>query len=157
MRCSYRCFASLALALTFTASHASAQEANAAKHYYLSTTDSHKQVDQALELATQQHKRILLDFGSDQCVDCLALNSYLDDAANRAQLEQHFLIVHIDANSKKNRDLIERFGVNLHQGLPVVAVVGDDGHVIQATSKFTHAHTMTTADVTTFLTNWGQQ
>jgi thiol:disulfide interchange protein len=50
----------------------------------------------ALKTAAAAHKRILLDFGGNWCPDCVVLDSYFHDPANRPILEANFVLVHVN-------------------------------------------------------------
>ena len=50
----------------------------------------------ALHSAAASHKRVVLDFGGDWCVDCQVLDIFLHDAANRPILEANYVLVHVN-------------------------------------------------------------
>ncbi len=113
------------------------------------------QVQEAMQLAAQQHKRILLVFGADQCADCQAYEKLLDEEANRAQLSEHFLLVHIDVgpDRKQNLDIVHRYGTTVQRSIPAVSVIDSQDHVLHA-ETIVHARNMSASDVTAFLNKW---
>ena len=125
------------------------------KSIYPSSTQAQAQVHEAMQLAAQQHKRVLLVFGTDQCADCQAYEILLDSPHNHDQIAEHFLLVHIDVGSKHTQNLTigRRFGIDVQQGIPAVSVIDGQGHVIHA-QTINHAHNMGDADVTAFLNRW---
>jgi thiol:disulfide interchange protein len=148
-----------AASLVAVAPLAHAQEPNPIpptfQHIYPAASQAQSQVQQAMQLATQQHKRILLVFGTDKCADCQAYETLLDSEHNRAQLSEHFLLVHINVGPKRNQnlDLVSRFGATVQRNIPAVSVIDGEGHVIHAQS-INHARNMGDPDVTEFLNKW---
>ncbi len=125
---------------------------------YPQPSQARAQVDQAMQLAVQQHKRVLLAFGNDQSPDCQVLDDLLHEPPNQGQIAEHFLVVHINVGPKldQNLDLARRFGIPLEKGVPALSVIDGSGQVIHAQTdgEFTHARNMGPADVTEFLNKW---
>src|ERR1700759_5664028 len=55
-----------------------------------------RDIDAALATAAREKKRVLLDFGGNWCGDCQVLEIYFHDAANRALLEQNYVLVPVN-------------------------------------------------------------
>jgi thiol:disulfide interchange protein len=156
-------FAFLAVATVFLAVPvAGAQSPNPVpttfRSIYPASSQANSQVDQAIKLAAEQNKRVLLDFGTDQCADCQVLEEYLEEEPNKAQIEEHFVLVHIDVGKKlqQNRALAQKYGIPLKKGVPALAVVDGQGHVLyaQANGEFKNARFMGANDITVFLNKW---
>lgn len=136
---------------------ATAQEPNPVpqkfKKVYPQPSRATSDVQQAMKLAAQQHKRILLDFGTDQCADCQVLSGFWTTTTNQAQVAQRFLLVHINVGPRadQNADLVQRFQADVKTGTPVLVVADSDGKVIQVSKEFQHARNESAEDLTAFL------
>lgn len=91
-----------------------------------------EQIDQALTRARQENKRVVLLFGANWCPWCRRLHQAFSEApALRRALQQHFILVYVDANTrhdkKRNAAVIERYGNPLRLGLPAMVVLDQDG------------------------------
>jgi thiol:disulfide interchange protein len=111
----------------------------------------------ALKTAAATHKRILLDFGGNWCGDCVVLDIYFHDPANRAILEANFVLVpvnigHMDANL----DIAQQYEVPLNRGVPALAVLDEHGKLLysQKGGEFEAMSRMESAEVTRFLVQW---
>ena len=93
---------------------------------YDATKDGAAQVEAAQAEAKGKNKRVLVMFGGNWCKWCRALdNTFAQDAAVKAVLEQSFVLVHVDSDS--NGRLNDLWGNPFANGFPVLVVVGDDG------------------------------
>ena len=110
-------------------------------------------VQKAMEFAAQQHKRLLLDFGTDRCAECQVLSGFWATDTNRAQVADRFLLVHVNVGAKgdQNRALAQRFHVDPKAGLPIVVVADGDGKVLNVSKEFLRAHNESAEDLTGFL------
>jgi thioredoxin 1 len=114
-------------------------------------------ISAALVRASKEHKRVLLDFGGNWCGDCQVLEIYFHDSANRALLEQNFVLVPVNIGKyDENLDIAARYGVPVTKGVPALAVLGPDGKLIysQRNGEFEAMRTMDSASVTAFLQHW---
>ncbi len=120
---------------------------------YPQASTAHAQVEQAMKLAAQQHKRVVLNFGTDDCPDCQALGEFFRNRINHDQIAEHFLIVRIDVGKKSNQnlDLAQRFHADVPGGIPVLSVIDGDGHVVQTNNEFRMARNRSANDLTVFL------
>ena len=90
---------------------------------YDETADGDKQIADALLVAAQRNKHVLLEFGANWCVPCLQLHDLFDtDKAVYQALESNYVVVLIDANSR-NDHLIDKFHARIGFGLPFLIVV----------------------------------
>lgn len=86
----------------------------------------------ALKEAAHDGKRVLVLFGANWCPWCRRLQRTLtEDAAVRDRLRLSYVLVHVDANTRRNKQrnaaVIARFGNPLRFGLPVFVVLAADG------------------------------
>jgi len=90
-------------------------------------------IEQAVARAQKENKHILLIFGANWCPWCRRLHQVFAEApAVRAQLRDNFMLVHVDANTRhdkqRNAAVQERYGNPIQQhGLPVLVVLDRDG------------------------------
>lgn len=124
---------------------------------YSDTANPRAEIAQAIHTASQEHKRIILDFGGNWCGDCQVLDIYLHEAPNDALVEKHFVVVHIDIGRQdKNLDVAEKYGVDPKIGVPAVAVLDPHGHLLYSKPRsiFTDMRSVDLASVTDFLNKW---
>jgi thiol:disulfide interchange protein len=124
---------------------------------YSATADAHADIAQAIKTATQEHKRILLDFGGNWCGDCQVLDIYFHQQPNAELLEKNFVVVHVDiGRMDKNVDVAEKYEVPLKRGVPALAVLSSHGKLLysQKGGEFEDMRHMDSSSVTTFLNKW---
>jgi thiol-disulfide isomerase/thioredoxin len=115
------------------------------------------QIRQALERARTQHKRVILDFGGNWCGDCLVLDIYFHDPANKSLLEENFELVDVNIGRyDANQDIADHYGIPLKRGVPALVVLSSDGKVLlaQTNGEFEKISTLQSSDVTKFLNDW---
>ena len=111
----------------------------------------------ALKTAAAAHKRILLDFGGNWCPDCVVLDGYFHDPANRPILEANFVLVHVNIGMEDaNLEIAEKYGVPLNKGVPALAVLSEQGKLLysQKGGEFEAMRRMQSSAVTQFLVQW---
>jgi thioredoxin 1 len=111
----------------------------------------------ALKVAAAQHRRVLLDFGGDWCTDCLVLDSYFHDSANKPILDANFVLVHINVGHlDQNLRIAERYQIPLNKGVPALAVLSARGKLLysQRLGEFEPMRHMESSAVTEFLVQW---
>lgn len=125
------------------------------QHIYPSVDAARPEIKAALLKARREHKRVLLDFGGDWCGDCQVLNIYFHRSPNAELLNRYFVLVDVNiGHMDQNLDVAHQYGVPV-QGVPALAVVSPDGHVIYAQNKeFEDMRTMSPQSVTDFLNKW---
>jgi len=124
---------------------------------YSATADAHADIAQAIQTATREHKRILLDFGGNWCGDCQVLDIYMHQAPNDAIVAQHFVVVHVDiGRMDKNVDVAEKYEVPLKRGVPALAVLSSHGKLLysQKNGEFEDMRHLDSASLTDFLNKW---
>jgi thiol:disulfide interchange protein len=127
------------------------------RNIYSDTADAHKDIQQALELAKREHKRVILDFGGNWCGDCQVLDIYFHQGPNLDLLNKYFVLVHINVGHfDKNTDLAEKYQIPLNKGVPALAVLSASGKLLysQKNGEFEAMRRMDAASVTQFLNEW---
>ena len=111
----------------------------------------------ALAEAARQHKRVLLDFGGNWCGDCQILDYYFHQPPNAGLLDQNYVLVDIDVGHlDHNVALANQYGVTLRHGVPALAIVDAQGHVLysQNGGEFSSMGKVDPAAVTALLEQW---
>ena len=127
------------------------------RNIYSATADAHADIAQAIRTAAKEHKRVLLDFGGNWCGDCQVLNIYFRQAPNQAILDKNYVLVDIDiGHMDKNVNVAQKYGVPLNKGVPALAVLDAQGHVLysQKNGEFEAMRHMDPGSVTEFLNKW---
>lgn len=136
-----------------------ATAAHAVPDIYPSPASAEADLKAALTEAAGSHKRLLLDFGGNWCVDCHVLDSFFHDSANAPLLAAHFVLVHVNiGHMDANVAIAERYQIPLKKGVPALAVLDEHGKLLysQQGGEFEAMRHMKSASVTEFLTHWGQ-
>ena len=122
------------------------------KAIYPQASQAQAQVEEAMKLAAQQHKRVILDFGTNNCPDCQALGSFFGDRVNHDQIGEHFLLVHVNVGqSTENLGIAQRFHADVKGGIPVLSVIDGAGQVKGTDLEFRRARNRSANDLTVFL------
>ncbi len=122
---------------------------------YRENANATAEINQALATAAREHKRVLLDFGGNWCIDCHVLENAFHQPRIAPLLNENFVLVHVDVGQyDRNLDLARRYKVNLEKGVPSLAVLSARGAVLYSTVEFERAHLMTEEDVIAFLAKW---
>jgi thioredoxin 1 len=144
--------ATLSLLLAATTVHA-------AEALYPEVARAPADVESALKEAARTHRRVLVDFGGNWCGDCKVLDINLRKPENRAVLDRHFVMVHVNVGDKgitDNFPMAERYGIPLKKGVPALAVLEPDGRVVyaQKNGEFESMRSMDPKSVNDFLVKW---
>jgi len=122
---------------------------------YREDANAPAEIKEALAAAAREHKRVLLDFGGNWCIDCHILENAFHQPRIAPLLNNNFVVVHVDVGKyDKNLDLAKRYKVNLEKGVPSLAVLTARGVVLYSTFDFERARVMTEEDVIAFLDQW---
>jgi thiol:disulfide interchange protein len=122
---------------------------------YRSDANAIDDINRALVQAARQHKRVLLDFGGNWCIDCHILDNAFHQPRIAPLLNDNFVLVHVDVGQyDKNLDLARRYRANLEKGVPSLAVLSPRGAVIYSTEDFERARVLSEEDVINFLEKW---
>lgn len=133
------------------------QPLDTSKNIYVPGLNAHAEIAQALKLATQQHKRVLVVFGANWCYDCHVLDLAFHRPDVAAVLGPNFEVVHVDVGEyDKNLDIMQQFQVPKERGIPAIAVLGSDGKLLysQKGGEFEKARSLSPEDVLAFLNQW---
>lgn len=120
-------------------------------------SDPKAEIAEAIKQAHADHKRILLDFGGNWCLDCHVLDYRLHQNAIRPLLDANFHLVHVDIGDyNKNLDLAARYAIPLKKGVPALAVLSSDGKLLwsQQNQEFEKARELDPTVIVNFLNKW---
>jgi len=123
---------------------------------YPDPSEAHKDLEDALAAARADHKRVLVVFGGNWCYDCHVLDETFRSKAFQPLVARYHL-VHVNIGEyNSNQDIAERCRVALDKGVPALAVLDSEGHVItsQKNGEFESAVKIGPADVSQFLKQW---
>ncbi len=133
------------------------QPLDTSRNIYVPGLNAHAEIAQALKLAAQQHKRLLVVFGANWCYDCHVLDLAFHRPDVAAVLGPNFEVVHVDVGEyDKNLDIMQQFQVPKERGIPAIAVLGSDGKLLysQKGGEFEKARSLSPEDVLAFLNQW---
>lgn len=111
----------------------------------------------ALAEADADGKRVLLEFGTDDCPDCHVLGYYLADEHSQATLDAHYLAVRIDVGElDRNLATVKRYGDLLRVGIPVLVILDGDGTKLVDTGagELKDSRRYKAKDIAAFLEDW---
>jgi thioredoxin 1 len=127
------------------------------KQIYVPGLNARVEIAQALKLAKQQHRRVLLVFGANWCYDCHVLDLAFRRPDVAAVLNPNFEVVHVDVGQgDKNQDIMQQYQVPMAKGIPAIAVLDSDGKLLysQTGGEFEKARSLAPEDVLAFLNRW---
>lgn len=83
-------------------------------------------IEAASRAAAESGRRLLVNFGTNDCAPCLAFNDAVYEEPFQTAFFQQFVPVFVDvAPGTPNRDLLARYGIDPAKGFPAV-VFSDD-------------------------------
>lgn len=127
------------------------------KDLYPASADARKEIADAIRVATQAHKRVLIVFGGNWCYDCHVLDEAFHSPEISPLIEKSFEVVHVDiGRMDKNLEIAKQYGVPLDRGVPAIAVLEGDGKLLfsQKRGEFEAARSMAPEDILDFLNKW---
>jgi thiol:disulfide interchange protein len=127
------------------------------KDLYPADADAKKEIDEAVQRAKVEKKRVLLVFGGNWCYDCHVLDRALHEGSAGQVMKESFLLVHVDiGEGDKNLDLLRKYKIPLDKGVPAVAILGSDGGLLYSSveGEFEAARGMMKKDLVAFLSRW---
>jgi len=133
------------------------QPLDTSKDIYVPGLNANAELADALKLAAQQHKRVLVVFGANWCYDCHVLDLAFHRPDVAAVLKPNFEVVHVDVGQgEKNQDMMQLYHVPMAKGIPAIAVLGSDGKLLysQQGGEFEKARVLGPEDVLAFLNKW---
>ncbi|MBV8207644.1 MAG: thioredoxin family protein [Acidobacteria bacterium] len=120
-------------------------------------SDPKAEIAEAIKDARQDHKRILLVFGGNWCLDCHVLDYRFHQMAIRPLVDDNFHVVHVDIGQyNRNLEIAQRYGTSLKKGVPAVAVLSSTGRLLfgQTNGEFEKASKLDPAVIIEFLNKW---
>jgi hypothetical protein len=133
------------------------QPATLEKEIYEPGVDARAAIKQALALATQGNKRVLVVFGANWCYDCHVLDLAFHRPDLASILDRKYEVVHVDVGrGDKNQDLMQEYDVPMKRGIPALAVLDADGKLLfsQKNGEFENARALGPEDLLEFLNQW---
>ena len=127
------------------------------KEIYVPGLNAHAEIAQALKLASQQHKRVLVVFGANWCYDCHLLDLAFRRPDVTALLAPNYEVVHVDVGEgDKNQDIMQQYQVPMARGIPALAVLDANGKLLysQKGGEFEKARALGPDDLVAFLNKW---
>ncbi len=101
---------------------------------YDESADARADLNNALQQAQAQSKRVLVVFGANWCDDCQALAKLMAGGSVAEHVAQRYVVTKVDVgNFNKNLDLARQMGDATKKGIPAVAVLAADGAFVRAT------------------------
>jgi protein disulfide-isomerase len=98
---------------------------------YDESADGKKQVADAATIAKTEHKHILLLFGENSCVGCIALHGILtSNKSVNDELGTNYVLAMIDESGEHNRNVVKEYGADQY-GMPLLAVLDSDGKLLK--------------------------
>ena len=137
-----------------------AAPARAADGPYDEKADAKAAIGAALVEARAAKLPLLVVFGANWCGDCKMLDAAFKTGASAALMAKSFKVVKVDVGRfDRNVDIAQAYGVPLKSGIPAVAVLAADGHVLYATrgGELADARKMGEAGVHAFFTQVAAQ
>jgi thiol:disulfide interchange protein len=118
----------------------------------------------ALQKASAEHRRVLLDFGANWCPWCRKLHSILEDDPKASKLiNENYIVVMIDVNidGRKNRNpnLNRKYGDPGNKGVPLLVVVDGEGRQLASKTapQLGNGEAFVPTKIESFLADWAPQ
>jgi thiol:disulfide interchange protein len=127
---------------------------------YPANADAKKEIDEVLQLARADKKRVLLIFGGNWCYDCHVLDRALHEGEAGKVVKESFLLVHVDiGEGDKNPELVKKYKIPLEKGVPAVVVLNGAGDLLFSSTdgEFEAARRMMKKDLLAFLKHWQEE
>ncbi|MGB7848384.1 MAG: thioredoxin family protein [Candidatus Acidiferrum sp.] len=127
------------------------------KDLYPANADANKEIAETLHSAAASHRRVLVVFGGNWCLDCHVLDEAFHSPEIAPTLDKSFLVVHVDIGQMdKNLDVAKKYDVPLDRGVPALAVLDSSGKLLfsQKRGEFEAARSMAPEDIIEFLNKW---
>lgn len=123
---------------------------------YPAKADAKAEIKEALARATREHKRVILIFGANWCLDCHILDYALHQTDAAPIAKRNFIMVHVDVGEyTRNLDLASQYQIPLKRGVPALAVLDANGKLLySAQGEFEKARSMDPDDLIAFLNKW---
>jgi thiol:disulfide interchange protein len=126
------------------------------RQMYPGNVDARKEIANAIQTASKEHKRVLLVFGASWCFDCFALDYRFHQPSIQPLVDKNYVVVHVDIGEHdKNLDLAERYQTPT-EAVPALAVLGSDGKLLYGgrLHEFSAARNLDPQVIVKFLDTW---
>jgi hypothetical protein len=133
------------------------QPTSTSKVIYAPGLDAHAEIQQALALASKQHKNVIVVFGANWCYDCHVLDLAFHRPDLAGVLQSNYEVVHVDVGEgDKNQDIMQQYHVPMKKGIPALAVLDSKGKLLysQQGGEFEKARSLAPEDLLAFLNKW---
>ncbi|MGA2904274.1 MAG: thioredoxin family protein [Candidatus Korobacteraceae bacterium] len=133
------------------------QPTSTSKAIYAPGLDAHAEIQQALVLASKQHKNVIIVFGANWCYDCHVLDLAFHRPDLAGVLQRNYEVVHVDVGEgDKNQDIMQQYHVPMKKGIPALAVLNGYGKLLysQQGGEFEKARSLAPEDLLAFLNKW---
>ena len=125
------------------------------RELYPDNADAKKEIGDALQAATKDHKHVLLVFGANWCFDCFVLDYRFHQPEIQPTVDKNYHVVHVDiGRNDKNTDLVKKYNIPIEKGIPSLAVLDGKGHVLYTTGEFESARRTDPQQIVKFLDTW---
>jgi thioredoxin 1 len=136
------------------------QPTSTKKDLYPAGVDARAEIQEALDHASKEHRRVLLVFGANWCYDCHVLDLAFHRSDIEPVLKRNYEVVHVDVGEgNKNQDLMMQYQVPMARGIPGLAVLDGSGKLLfsQKNGEFEKARALAPEDLLQFLNKWKPQ
>lgn len=100
------------------------------------STESKQRVDDARRQASTNGKRVAVIFGADWCPDYRALEAALESPYVAPFVDPAYELVRLDVGQRdRHLGLMDEYGMDVHRGIPAVAILEDDGTLVAAQTE----------------------
>ncbi len=126
---------------------------------YDPAVDAKKEIAEAFKEAKTDHKRVMLVFGGNWCLDCHVLDYWFHDPQIEPTVNTGYHVVHVDIGKyDKNTELPEKYGTTIKKGVPALAILSPEGKVLygDTTGEFEKARGMDPKDIKAFVEKWAK-
>ncbi len=124
---------------------------------YDTKIDAKKEIADVFKEAKSDHKRVILVFGGNWCIDCQVLDYWFHDPHIEPTVEANYHVIHVNVGQfDKNLDLPEKYGTTIKKGVPSLSILAPDGKVLygDTTGEFEKAARMDPREILAFLQKW---
>lgn len=111
----------------------------------------------ALTRAATTQRHVLLEIGANWCLDCQRLAAVMQQPRVASILDAHYVVVRINVGRfTDNLSLARRYRVHPRQGIPALAVLAADGHLLYAPTHggFESMPALQVGSLRRFLEHW---
>ena len=126
-------------------------------HLYDTSANATAEIANVIAEAHKDHRRIILVFGGNWCIDCQVLDYRFHQEPIRPLVDNNFHVVHVDIGEfDKNLDLVAKYGTTLKKGVPTLSVLDSNGKLLYGMmgGEFESAASMNPQAFIDFLNKW---